>query len=213
MRFDKNALLLYAVTDRRWVGEKTLYEQAEASLRGGATCLQLREKELGDAELLAEAKAFSALCKRYGVPFIVNDRVDIALAAGADGVHVGQGDLPVREVRKRIGGGMILGVTAHTVEEALRAERDGADYLGLGAVFPTGTKRDAEAMPFETLKAICGEAKLPTVAIGGITEENLLSLSGSGVDGIAVVSALFGADDPGKAAAKLAGLAREMIKR
>ena len=152
MRCDKKHMLLYAVTDRAWIGTQTLYQQVEAALKGGATCVQLREKELDEAAFLQEAKELCALCRRYGVPFIVNDNVDVAQACGADGVHVGQEDMKAGEVRRRVGEDMILGVSVHTVEEARRAVRDGADYLGLGAVFPTSTKTDADQMSNETLR-------------------------------------------------------------
>ena len=211
MKCDKHTMLLYAVTDRAWVGPMTLLQQAEAALQNGVTCLQLREKHLDDEAFLAEARQMDVLCKRYHVPLIINDRVDIALACGADGVHVGQEDMEVSAVRRLAGEKLIVGVSAHTVEEAVKAARGGADYLGLGAVFSTSTKADAGAMSHDTLKAICQAVDIPTVAIGGISAENILQLSGSGVDGVAVVSAIFGAPDPGRAAARLARLSRQMI--
>ena len=211
MKCDKHTMLLYAVTDRAWTGPMTLLQQAEAALQGGVTCLQLREKHLEDDAFLAEAREMAALCRRYRVPFIVNDRVDIALACGADGVHVGQDDMEVSAVRRMAGDKLMVGVSAHTVEEAVRAARGGADYLGLGAVFSTSTKADAGAMSRDTLKAICQAVDLPKVAIGGISAKNILELSGSGVDGVAVVSAIFGAPDPGRAAARLAELSRRMV--
>ncbi len=205
-------MLLYAVTDRAWVGRMSLYQQVEAALKNGATCVQLREKELDEKAFLEEAKEMAALCRSYHVPLIINDNVDIAIACGADGVHVGQDDMAASDVRARVGENMIIGVSAHTVEEALEAVKNGADYLGLGAVFSTSTKTDAGAMSHETLKEICDAVNIPTVAIGGISRNNLMQLAGSGVDGIAVVSAIFGAEDPGAAAAELAILAREMVK-
>ena len=211
MNFDKTSLRLYAVTDRAWTGPMTLLQQAEAALQGGVTCLQLREKHLEDDAFLAEAREMAALCRRYRVPFIVNDRVDIALACGADGVHVGQEDMEVSAVRRMAGDKLMVGVSAHTVEEAVRAARGGADYLGLGAVFSTSTKADAGAMSRDTLKAICQAVDLPKVAIGGISAKNILELSGSGVDGVAVVSAIFGAPDPRRAAQDLAELSRRMV--
>ena len=210
MKCDKQTMLLYAVTDRAWVGKMTLMEQVEAVLKNGATCVQLREKDLDEASFLAEAKEMAALCRRYHVPFIVNDNVDIAVACGADGVHVGQEDMAAGDVRRRVGPDMLVGVSAHTVEEALDAVNNGADYLGLGSVFSTSTKLDVDLMSRETLQAICRAVDVPTVAIGGISKGNILDLAGSGVDGVAVVSALFGAPDPGAAAAELAALAREM---
>ena len=211
MKCDKHTMLVYAVTDRAWVGKMSLYQQVEAALQNGATCIQLREKELDDADFLAEAQEMAALCRRYHVPFIINDKVDIAIACHADGVHVGQEDMAASDVRKRVGDQMMIGVSAHTVEEALEAVRDGADYLGLGAVFSTSTKTDAGAMSFDTLKAICDAVEIPTVAIGGISPANIMQLAGSGVDGVAVVSAIFGAPDPGQATAQLVELSQKMI--
>ena len=202
MKCDKHTMLVYAVTDRAWVGKMSLYQQVEAALQNGATCIQLREKELDDADFLAEAQKMAALCRRYHVPFIINDNVDIAIACHADGVHVGQEDMAASDVRKRVGDQMMIGVSAHTVEEALEAVRNGADYLGLGAVFSTSTK---------TLKAICDAVEIPTVAIGGISPANIMQLAGSGVDGVAVVSAIFGAPDPGQATAQLVELSQKMI--
>ena len=211
MRCDKKHMLLYAVTDRAWIGTQTLYQQVEAALKGGATCVQLREKELDEAAFLQEAKELCALCRRYGVPFIVNDNVDVAQACGADGVHVGQEDMKAGEVRRRVGEDMILGVSVHTVEEARRAARDGADYLGLGAVFPTSTKTDADQMSNETLRDICGAVEIPVVAIGGLNRDNILRLSGSGVDGVALVSAIFGAEDIEAACRELCALSEQMV--
>lgn len=211
MKCDKHTMLVYAVTDRAWVGQMTLAQQVEAALQNGATCIQLREKDLDEAAFLQEAREMADLCHRYHVPFIVNDNVDIAIACHADGVHVGQDDMATSDVRKRVGDDMMIGVSAHTVEEALEAVRNGADYLGLGAVFSTSTKTDAGAMSFDTLKAICDAVDVPTVAIGGISPANILQLSGSGVDGVAVVSAIFGAPDPGQATARLVELSRRMV--
>lgn len=210
MKCDKKVMLLYAVTDRAWVGKQTLYEQVEAALKGGATCVQIREKHLGDEEFLAEAKEMVTLCRSYGVPLIINDNVEVAIQCGADGIHVGQGDMLAADVRRKVGTNMIIGVSAHTVEEAVEAVRNGADYLGLGAVFSTTTKTDVDNMPFETIRAICDAVEVPTVAIGGITADNLLKLKGSGVDGVAVVSAIFGAPSPERAARKLLELSKAM---
>jgi len=204
-------MLLYAVTDRAWTGTKTLYQQVEEALRGGVTCVQLREKELDSVEFLREAKELHALCRRYGVPFIVNDNVEIAVACGAEGVHVGQEDMTAGEVRRRVGDGMILGVSVHTVEEAREAVRNGADYLGLGAVFPTNTKTDVDQMSNETLRAICGAVDVPVVAIGGINRDNIKKLTGSGVDGAALVSAIFSAADIETACRELRTLAEQMV--
>ena len=211
MKCDKRHMLLYAVTDRAWTGKRTLYQQVEAALKGGVTCVQLREKALDETAFLQEARDICALCRRYGVPFIVNDNVDVAVACGADGVHVGQEDMEAGEVRRRVGEDMILGVSVHTVEEARQAIRNGADYLGLGAVFPTGTKTDADVMPGDMIRAICGAVDVPTVAIGGLNRSNILQLSGSGVDGVALVSAIFGAEDIEGVCRELRALAEEMV--
>lgn len=211
MKCDKRNMLLYAVTDRAWTGKQTLYEQVEAALKGGVTCVQLREKELDETAFLQEAKELCALCRRYGVPFLVNDNVEIAIACGADGIHVGQEDLAAGEVRRRVGENMILGVSVHTVEEAFQAVRDGADYLGLGAVFPTSTKTDVEQMSNETLRAICDAVDVPIVAIGGINRGNILRLAGSGVDGVALVSAVFSAEDIEGTCRELRALSEKMV--
>lgn len=211
MKCDKKMMLLYAVTDRAWVGTKSLYEQVEEALKNGVTCVQLREKELDEEAFLQEAVEIGALCRRYQVPFIVNDNVEIAVKCGADGVHIGQEDMVAADVRKRVGKDMIIGVSAHTVEEAKEAVKNGADYLGLGAVFNTSTKTDVENMSAGMLRDICNAVDVPTVAIGGISAENIEKLKGSGVDGVAVVSAIFGAKDPGKAAANLRILAEDMV--
>ncbi len=211
MRCDKKMMRLYAVTDRAWTGEQTLYQQVEAALKGGATCVQLREKDLGEEEFLSEALELSALCRRYGVPFFVNDNVEIALRCGADGVHVGQEDMAAARVRQLVGDRMMIGVSAHSVEEALAAVAAGADCLGVGAVFATSTKADAEVLPKETVRAICAAVDVPVVAIGGISRENLSQLAGTGVDGVALVSAIFGAPDIQEACRELRRLSEEMV--
>ena len=195
MKCDKKNMLLYAVTDRAWVGKQTLCEQVEAALKGGCTCVQLREKELSDAEFLEEAVKIHEICKHYGVPFIVNDNVDIALAMDADGVHVGQSDMEALDVRRKLGPDKIIGVSARTVEQALAAQAAGADYLGVGAMFPTGTKQDTRPVSYDTLKAICAAVDIPVVAIGGIGAGNVAELAGSGIAGVAVVSALYAQPD------------------
>lgn len=188
-------MLLYAVTDRSWVGKQTLYEQVESALKGGATCVQLREKELDEAAFLEEAVEMKKLCAKYGVPFIINDNVQIAMRCGADGVHVGQSDMAAGNVRRAVGDKMIVGVSAQTVEQALAAQAAGADYLGVGAVFPTSTKSDAREVSRQTLKDICAAVDIPVTAIGGINKGNIAELSGTGVDGVALVSAIFAAED------------------
>lgn len=212
MRCDRKTMRLYAVTDRAWVGQGTLGDQVEQALRGGVTCVQLREKSLGVPAILVEAEEIGALCRSYGVPFLINDCVEIALQCGADGVHVGQKDRAAREVRRLLGPNRILGVSARTVEQAVQAERDGADYLGVGAVFSTSTKADAIPVSYETLQAICRAVSIPVVAIGGIQRENLLSLTGSGVDGVALVSAIFAAPDVETASRELRALSEAMVR-
>lgn len=199
----RKSLVLYAVTDRHWTGEKTLYQQTEEAILGGTTLVQIREKELNDADFEKEALELQSLCKKYKVPFIVNDNVALAKKINADGVHVGQEDMNAFEVRKLLGPDKILGVSAQTVEEAIHAEKQGADYLGVGAVFPTGTKSDAIDVSFSTLQAICKAVKIPVVAIGGITKDNLCQLKGSGIAGISVISALFAQKDIKAAAEEL----------
>jgi thiamine-phosphate pyrophosphorylase len=204
-------MLLYAVTDRAWTGKQSLYEQVEAALKGGATCVQLREKELDEETFLQEAKDIAALCKRYGVPFFVNDNVEIAIACHADGIHVGQEDMAAAKVRERVGEDMMIGVSAHSVEEALEAVRNGADCLGVGAMFSTSTKADADVLTRETLKAICDAVPVPVVAIGGINKQNMKELAGTGVDGFALVSAIFGAQDIEAECRELRRLAEETV--
>ncbi len=212
MKCDKNHMLLYAVTDRAWVGKQTLAQQVEAAIRGGATCVQLREKGLDTAAFLAEAMEIAPLCRRYGVPFIINDNVDIALKCGADGVHLGQEDLLASDVRRQVGGKLIIGVSAHTVAEALEAQKNGADYLGVGAVFATATKTNVHTMTHELLRSICNAVDIPVVAIGGISKANIGKLSGSGVDGVALVSAIFAAGDIEAECRHLRRLSEQMVK-
>lgn len=211
-KLDNKDLLLYAVTDRAWLGDHTLPEQVEASLKGGATMIQLREKHLDHDAMRAEALELKALCHRYNVPFIVNDDVALAVEVDADGVHVGQHDLDAAKTRALIGPNRILGVSAQTVEQALFAQEAGADYLGVGAVFPTSTKDDADAVSFDTLRAICAAVRIPVVAIGGIGAHNLPSLRGLGLCGVAVVSAIYAQNDICAATAQLRALAEQMVR-
>lgn len=207
----RRSMTLYAVTDRTWLGTRTLAQAVEEVLKGGATFLQLREKELDQAAILAQAKEIQAIAARYHVPFVVNDSVEIALASGADGVHVGQSDLMGRDVRALIGPDKILGITANTVELAVAAERAGADYIGAGAVFGTTTKQNAKNLSLDTLKDICRAVSIPVVAIGGINADNLPRLAGTGAAGAAVVSALFAQSDTEAAARHLRALADRMV--
>nr|WP_314611043.1 thiamine phosphate synthase [uncultured Lachnoanaerobaculum sp.] len=211
MRLDKKYMQLYAVTDRAWTGNKTLYEQIKEALENGVTCVQLREKNLDEASFIEEAKKISVLCRQYNIPFIVNDNVNVAIASNADGIHIGQEDMGLKDVRKIVGENMIIGISAHTVEEAKFAQENGADYIGIGAVFETSTKNDVDVIPYEKVKSICDAVDIPKVAIGGINAENILKLKGSGIDGVAVVSAIFGAKDIGKATKELYTLSNNLI--
>ena len=195
MKLTKEMLRLYAVTDRSWLRGQTLLEQVEQALIGGATLVQLREKELDEDTFLREAVDMAKLCHRYGVPLLINDNVEIARRSGADGVHVGQEDMEAAAVRSILGSDMIVGVTAKTVGQALRAQEAGADYLGSGAVFGSSTKLNAKPMTREMLKSICNAVSIPVVAIGGINRENILDLAGTDIDGVAVVSGIFAAAD------------------
>ena len=213
MNFCADQLLLYAVTDRAWVGRQTLLEQIEDALQGGVTMVQLREKELPEDAFTAEAMEVKALCHRYGVPLLIDDNVDVALKSGADGVHVGIEDTPVAEIRARAGRDFIIGATAKTVEQARAAQAAGADYLGVGAVFPSPTKKNAVRITAEQLRDICGSVTIPAVAIGGISLDNIRELRGGGMRGVAVISALFGADDIAGAARALKQEALSAVTR
>lgn len=195
MNCDKKDLLLYAVTDRHWLNGETLYSQVEKALKGGATFIQLREKKLDEGSFLEEAKEIQKLCKEYNVPFVINDNVEIAKKINADGVHVGQSDMEAQNVREILGDDKIIGVSAQTVEQALLAEKHGADYLGVGAVFKTGSKDDAEEVSHDELERICKAVSIPVIAIGGITHDNVKELAGRGIVGIAVISAIFAQKD------------------
>ena len=212
MRISADELRLYAVTDRSWLGGETIFDQVEKAVRGGASCVQLREKELGHEDFLAEAKEMAKLCRRLGVKLIINDNVDVALESGADGVHVGQDDMQAMDVRRRIGPDRILGVTAKTVEQARAAEAAGADYLGSGAVFGSATKTDAKPMTMDTLRSICASVGIPVVGIGGVNRENIARLAGTGVAGAAVVSGIFAARDIEAECRLLRGMVEEIIR-
>ncbi len=211
MKLDKKDLLLYAVTDRHWLGDRTLYEVVKESLDGGATFIQLREKNLDQAHFLEEAVELKKLCAEYHVPFVINDNVDIAMQMDADGVHVGQSDMETGDVRAKLGPDKIIGVSAQTVEQAILAEKRGADYLGVGAVFPTGSKDDADDVSHETLRAICQAVSIPVIAIGGITVENTPLLKGTGICGIAVISAIYGQENIPEATRKLKDVTGRMV--
>jgi thiamine-phosphate pyrophosphorylase len=216
MKFTKyeirKGMLLYAVTDQSWLKEgESLLSVCEDVLANGATFLQIREKDLDANSFEAEAVKLKDLCARHKVPYVVNDSVEIAVLINADGVHVGQSDIKGRDIRSLIGPDKILGISAGTVDEAIAAENAGADYIGVGAVFGTSTKKNARNLTVEKLKEISSAVSIPVVAIGGINGKNLMELSGSGVDGVAVVSAIFAAEDPGKATAELLVLAKQMV--
>lgn len=212
MKVDKKTMLLYAVTDGMWLGSNSLTIQVRDAINAGVTFVQLREKDLDFEHFLKQAKEIKAVTDQYRIPFVINDNVEVALACEADGVHVGQQDMEARDVRKLIGEDKILGVSVLTVRQAVLAEKNGADYLGVGAMFSTSTKLDADTVLFDTLKEICTRVTIPVVAIGGIDENNVLALSGSDIDGIAVVSAIFGQPDIADATAKLRRLAAIMVE-
>lgn len=191
MKFDRRSLLLYAITDRSWLRHQTLKEQVEEALKGGATLIQIREKDLDEQSFKEEALQLKELCHQYHVPLIVNDNVNLAKEIDADGVHIGQDDLELKKARQILGQDKIIGVSAHDLQEAQKAYDNGADYLGVGAVFSTNTKKDADHVSFETLKNICHKVDIPVVAIGGISQDNIIQLTGSGIDGVAVISAIF----------------------
>jgi len=212
MKLLAEQLHLYAVTDRSWLRGRTLLQQVEAAIRGGAGMVQLREKDLEFDAFLAEARQMVKLCKEYGVPLIINDNVEVALKSGADGVHVGQEDMQARDVRRMIGPDKILGVTAKTVSQAQLAQAAGADYLGSGAVFGSATKLNARPMDMETLRQICASVSIPVVAIGGVNRDNIASLAGTGVAGAAVVSGIFSAADIEMECRLLRNLAEEIVR-
>ena len=212
-RCRRESMLLYAVTDRTWLGDATLAEQVGAAIKGGVTFIQFREKYLDKEAFIREAKEIREVCRNYQVPFVINDHADIAAAIDADGVHVGQKDIDALDARRILGEDKIIGVTARTVEQALRAQEHGADYLGVGAVFQTDTKADAVEVKRDTVKAICEAVDIPVIAIGGIGEDNVLQLAGNGLCGIAVVSALFARPDIEQAARNLKRLSEKMVNQ
>ena len=212
MKFDKEKMRLYAITDRHWLNGRSLREVVKESLDGGVTFLQLRDKNSDDETFLQEAAELQKLCRDYKVPLIINDNVEIALKMNADGVHVGQNDMEAGDVRAKLGEDKIVGVSARTVEQALLAQERGADYLGVGAAFPTSSKDDAAEVTHETIKAICDAVDIPVIAIGGITKDNVQELSGCGLCGVAVISAIFAKPDIKKAAAELKEVTEKMVK-
>lgn len=207
----KKAMLLYAITDRTWLGNNSLYEQVEDAIKGGATFIQLREKNLSYEKFLEEAKKIKEITDKYGVPFVINDNVEIAKEIDADGVHVGQSDTEAKRAREILGKDKIIGISAGNLKEAIEAEKNGADYIGIGAMFHTDTKSDATSVTFEEAKEITSKVNIPVVAIGGINSENIISLKGTGVDGVAVISAIFSHEKIYEATHKLRKLAEELI--
>ena len=210
MKVNSETMTLYAVTDAAWTGDQTLIEQVREALEGGISFLQLREKKLSEEDFLKEAVEIKKLADQYKVPFVINDNIEIARKVNADGVHVGQDDMPVEEVRKLLGENKIIGVSAHNVEEAMKAEEGGADYLGVGAVCATSTKSEATVVTMEEMSKICQSVSIPVVAIGGINKDTIMKLKGTGVDGVAVVSGIFGAKNIRKAAKELLEITKEM---
>lgn len=206
-------LMVYAITDRYWLNGAKLADQVEDVLKNGATFLQLREKSFTHEEMVAEAKEIKAIAAKYQVPFVINDDIYAAKETDADGVHIGQSDMEYRKAREILGEDKIIGLSAGNLQEAIDAEKMGADYIGVGAVFHTDTKKDTTAMSFEELKEITDTVSIPVVAIGGISADNLMQLAGTGIDGISVISAIFGQEDPGAATKKLVELTREMLSK
>jgi thiamine-phosphate pyrophosphorylase len=212
LKLDRESLLLYAVTDRAWLHGRKLAEDVEKALLGGATFVQLREKDASYEEFLEQAQEVKKVCKKYNVPFVINDNIEVALAVNADGIHVGQSDMEAGSVREKLGKDKIIGVSTRTVEEALLAQERGADYLGVGAMFQTSTKLDAADVTFEELKAICAAVEIPVVAIGGISNHNVAELRGTDIDGVAVVSAIFAAEDIRKATSEMKRNLESVVK-
>ena len=213
MKLQAEQMRLYAVTDRAWAAdEEAFWDQVRAAIAGGATMVQLREKHLAEDAFLAEAERFVALCREAGAISIINDNVDIAVKTGADGFHVGQEDLAAGRARQLLGPDKIIGVSAHNAEEARAAQAAGADYLGVGAAFVTGTKTDAKPISRDIIRAVTAAVDIPVVAIGGISRDNIHRLSGSGICGVAVISAIYGAADIRRAAEDLKAATREMLQ-
>ena len=212
MKLDKKDMILYAITDSSWIGDSSLEEQVEETLKGGASFIQLREKDLSFDGFLEEARKIKKVTDKYHAPFVINDNVEVAIQSDADGVHIGQGDMDAKEVRNLIGNHKILGVSANTIETAKLAEENGADYIGVGAVFKTNTKEDADTISMDTIKDICNSVSIPVVAIGGINEGTVLDLKGSGVDGICCISAIFAKENIYEATKNLYNLAKEVIE-
>lgn len=211
MKADKKSMLLYAVTDRAWLNGRNLEDDVEEALKAGVTFVQLREKHASYDEMVDLAKKIKALTDRYNVPFVIDDNIEVAKAVDADGVHIGQSDTEAKKARQMLGNNKIIGVSASNVKEAVEAEKNGADYIGIGAMFPTDTKKDHRDLTFEEAKKITSSVNIPVVAIGGINSRNIMELKGTGVDGVAVVSAIFASDDRYAAAKELLELSKKMV--
>lgn len=211
MKFTKESLRLYAITDRNWLGNRSMAEEVEKALKAGITFLQIREKNITDAEYTTQATELCQLCHRYGVPLVVDDNIEVAIASGADGVHVGQKDIVDKDVRALIGKDRILGISANSVELAIAAEKAGADYIGVGSIELSPTKGESEVLTLDYVKEICNSVSIPVVAIGGINEHNIPKLRGVGVAGIAVISAIFGKEDVSQATQTLRRLVDETL--
>jgi thiamine-phosphate pyrophosphorylase len=212
LKLDKKSLLLYAVTDRTWTREQTLDQQVELALQAGVTFLQLREKHIAKEQFLEEACRMKKLANKYQVPFVINDDVELAFKCDADGVHVGQKDMEAVKARELLGNQKIIGVSVQTVEQAKLAQDQGADYLGVGAVFNTSTKLDAAEVSFDTVKAICNEVTIPVIAIGGISPKNIHQLKGTGIQGVAVISAIFASKNITEATKELFMQVKDIVK-
>ena len=211
MKFTKESLKLYVITDRSWIGNRSMPEEVEKTLKSGATCLQIREKNISYDEYVSKSIELRKICNKYNVPFIVNDNIEVALASGADGVHVGQKDILNKNVRSIIGSDKILGISANSLELAIAAEKAGADYIGVGSIQLSPTKGESKILSTEYVNEICNSVSIPVVAIGGINEQNILRLKGIGIAGVAVISAVFGKEDVAEATYKLRKLVDEYI--
>lgn len=212
MKLNKESMLVYAITDRHWTSTQTLEQQVENVLKNGATFLQIREKNMPHDELVKEAICIKEIAAKYNVPVVIDDDIYAVMEAGVDGVHIGQNDMDYVEARKLLGDNKIIGMTAPSVTLAKKAEELGADYIGAGAVFNTSTKKDTKPLELSTLKEICNSVSIPVVAIGGIDHSNVRKLKGTDIDGVAVISALFGASDPGEATKELVSIMKDVIK-
>ncbi|MGD9567916.1 MAG: thiamine phosphate synthase [Sedimentibacter sp.] len=212
LKLNSKSLLLYAITDSSWLKGKTLPEAVEEAILGGATFIQLREKNLSYEEFLKTAREVKSVTDKYNIPFVINDNVDVAVQVDADGAHIGQSDEEIKTAREKLGPHKIIGLSARTVKEAVKAEQSGADYIGVGAIFNTSTKLDAHTVSFETLKEICKTVNIPVVAIGGISKDNVLELTGTGIAGISVVSAIFAQDNMKFATTELLKLTKQIME-